>query len=111
MDKFKIAKQIKLFSIIGLVAIPIFIVCLVFGIILAVDKTTVLAIILLVAAFIFFSVAGILSIVTSIKALLTDWGCEELNREKTIWSMLGFFILPVIAPLIFSCKAIKFLGA
>ncbi len=111
MDKLKVAKQIKTFSIIGLVAIPIFVICLVLSTVLVVNGSYVLPIVLNAGAVIFILVAAILDLVASIRVLATDWGNEQLNNDKTLWGILGLIILPTIAPLIFSCKATKVLSA
>ncbi|MGL4951408.1 MAG: hypothetical protein ACRC4L_00320 [Mycoplasma sp.] len=66
----------------------------------------------IIATILLFTIIGIIAstimaLIDSISILTTTWDEPEVEKDKTLWGVLGITILGPIATLIFSIQALK----
>ena len=104
----KKAKTIRWLGIATIVILPIAIILVVIGAILALYLFEIGMVLLWIGVGLCIAVSPI-CLTSSIKVLATNWENEQLENDKITWGLLDLLIIPGIASIVFSSKAIKLL--
>ncbi len=99
-EKISLIKKIstiKVLAIISLCLIPLGVVVFFFANML----------LLLIISWLLVIVPSIISFVSAIIILATDWKNKEINNNKTIWGILTLLLLGPISSLVFSIQSIN----
>jgi len=88
---------IKVLAIVSLCLIPLAVIVFFFANML----------LLLIISWLLVTVPSIISFVSAIIILATDWKNKEINNNKTIWGILALLLLGPIASLVFSIQSLN----